>query len=68
MGRESAFLQEIERGKGRYNGGGKEEKKMDETLKTSFPVLGARRLALMGHSNSIVYAVENAAPIGKTFC
>lgn len=54
-------MQEIERGKGRYNREGKEEKKMDETLKNIISSLGAGRLALMGHSNSIVLSVGSAA-------
>ena len=40
------FLQEIERGKGRYNGGGKEEKKMDETLKNIITNLGGRQIGM----------------------
>lgn len=48
MGRESAFLQEIERGKGKYNGEGKEEKKMDETLKNIISSLGGREIGIDG--------------------
>ena len=39
-------MQEIKRGKGRYNGGGKEEKKMDETLKNIISSLGGREIGI----------------------
>lgn len=40
------FCKKLKEGKGRYNGGGKEEKKMDETLKNIITNLGGRQIGM----------------------
>ena len=42
------FCKKLKEGKGRYNGGGKEEKKMDETLKNIISSLGGREIGIDG--------------------